>query len=56
MNFTCLYPSAQAIMKLSQSARTHFLTLIKMGVHLIGHFRISRNFFFKASLSAQFLL
>ena len=31
----CQYSSSQAILKLSQSARGHFVTLIESGVHLI---------------------
>ena len=31
----CLYSSSQAILKLSQSARGHFMTLIESGVHYI---------------------
>ena len=31
----CQYSSSQTILKLSQSARGHFVTLIENGVHLI---------------------
>ena len=32
---SCLYSSSQAILKLSQSARGHFVTLTEIGIHLI---------------------
>ena len=32
----CQYSSSQVILKLSQSARGHFVTLIESGVHLIA--------------------
>ena len=33
----CLYSSSQAIFKLSQSVRGHFVTLIEVGRHLITY-------------------
>ena len=36
MTFSCLYSSSQAILKLSQSASGHFVTLTESGMHLIS--------------------
>ena len=36
MTFTCTYSTSQTIMKLSQSVRGHFVTLIETDTHLIA--------------------
>ena len=37
MTFICRIPPSQAILKLSQSARGHFMTLIEVSIHVITY-------------------
>ena len=53
MTFTCLYSLITSDTEVEPKCAG---TLTEIGAHLISHFRIPLNFFFKASLSAQFLL
>ena len=49
----CLYSETYVVLKLKRSATGHFVTLIEIGVHLMGHFRVAVCLGFEMSLGAQ---